>query len=111
MKIKFLATSKSYQCEIENESINGFDLSEIEEGDKFIGNQQTRELGIRDAYRQDGELHAILCQAVPVSSVFTAPNGNEIPIQGGNWTESDWIDANEYDPETLYIQEVGNGLD
>ena len=89
MRLKFLATgSAPEQCTITNETVNGIDLSVIEHGGEFVGNDATRAAGIRDAVRDDsGTLWVTLCQEV-------GP---------GHWTESGWIDAEDYDPEAVYV--------
>ena len=93
MKIKFLATGiapERYEFEGEKVIFNGevFDLSMFEEGDVFEeieGDIQA----IRAVERIDGELHVTLCQRAPA----------------GHWTGiGDYIDSNEYDPNTLYIR-------
>jgi hypothetical protein len=90
MQIKFLAVGHDVPTySFDGESVNGFDLSSIEHGDKFIGNDETHQLGIRDVFRdENGVLHAVLCQQV-------GP---------GHWVESDWLEADEYDPDHIYVQ-------
>lgn len=90
MKIKFLATGigpDSY--DIHDETINDIDLSIVEYGGKFIGNEQTSKAGIRKAERDEhGELWVTLCQKVGA----------------GHWTGSDtWIDTIDYDPNRIYV--------
>lgn len=88
MKIKFLATGRAPIYSIQNEVINGIDLSPLEYGGEFVGNDETRAQGTRAAERdENGELWVTLCQAV-------GP---------GHWTESDWIDASTYDPDAVYV--------
>jgi len=48
----------------------------------------------RDLHKEGGEIHLVLCQ--------------QVTIINGNWTESDWIDSDDYDPNELYIKEVTN---
>lgn len=97
MKIKFLATGmapEKYEFDREKVIINDevFDLSIINEGDEFIGIECEIQ-AIRDVKRMDGELYVTLCQKAPK----------------GHWRGKDkHIDANEYDPNTLYIEEVTN---
>ena len=87
MKIKLLATADAPIYSIVDEAINGIDLSPLEYGGEFVGDDETRAAGIRDAERDvSGELHVTLCQAV-------GP---------GHWAESDWIDASNYDPNAIY---------
>ena len=87
MKIKFLATGNAPIYSIQGETINDIDLSPLEYGGEFIGDDDTRAAGIRDAERDaSGVLHVTLCQAV-------GP---------GHWTTSDWIDASVYDPNAIY---------
>ena len=88
MKIKYLATGSAPIYSISGETINGVDLSPLEHGGEFVGNDDTRVQSIRDAERDaSGELWVILCQAV-------GP---------GHWEESDWIDASAYDPNAIYV--------
>jgi hypothetical protein len=99
MKIKFLATSKSPQnYTITGETINGLDLSVIEHGGKFVGNDDTAEAGIRDAYRDEsGELFVTLKQGT-IASKLGRP---------AHWRESDWMDAGDYKPDTCYVVPTG----
>ena len=92
MKIKFLATAQAPEYKINGEIINGIDLSLLEEGDKFTGNEETREAGIRDAYRENGDLYVVIKQVAGANRKET------------HWRESDWIDAGDYDPESCYIK-------
>lgn len=89
MKIKFLATGKAPDTyTIESETINGIDLSIIEHGEKFIGNDETKEAGICNAERdENNELWITLQQEV-------GP---------GHWIESDWIETEDYDPTKIYV--------
>ena len=89
MKIRFLATGSSPNVySIQDGTINNIDLSPLEHGGKFIGDDETQAAGIRDAERDEsGELWVTLCQAV-------GP---------GHWVESDWIDASAYDPNAIYV--------
>lgn len=88
MKIKFLATGNAPPYEINSETINGLDLSELNHGDQFIRNETTDGAGIRDAYRDEhGQLWVTLKQAV-------GP---------GHWAEGDWIDASQYDPDAINV--------
>ena len=89
MRLKFLATGTAPDTYmISDETINSIDLSIIEHGGKFLGSDETRAAGIREAVRdENGELWATLCQQV-------GP---------GHWTESVWIDADDYDPEAVYV--------
>ena len=105
MQIKFLATGRAFDYTINGETVNGFDLSVIEHGGKFIGSEETREAGIRNAERDEaGELWVTLCQAPPVTKIIRG-----VEMREGDWRESDWIDAANYDPETLYIVDVTPG--
>lgn len=92
MKIRFKATGKAAETySIENETVNGIDLSIIEHGGKFLGDEETKEAGIRYAERDaDGILWVTLQQEV-------GP---------GHWTESDWIEAAEYDPAKIYVKKL-----
>lgn len=89
MKVKFLATGTApTYYEISGETINGIDLSIIEHGGQFVGNDETKTAGIRNAQRDEhGELWVTLTQEV-------GP---------GHWTESAWFDADSYAPDTVYV--------
>ena len=105
MKIKFLAKGRPFDYEINEETVNGFDFSIVEHGGKVTRTSELREAGIRKVERDEGgELWVTLCQAPPVTRVYKG-----VEFREGDWTESDWIDAADYDPETLYIKEVSNG--
>ena len=136
MHIKFKATSNPTAYTIEGEKINGIDLSLLEHGDQFIGNDETKAAGIRHAERDSqGELWVTLQQAPPVTRISFKVEGRKAPItlrpeqveregdelvvgderwtilrtiehRGGDWTESEWIDAADYDADVLYIKEV-----
>jgi len=114
MKIKLAATGQGpARYEIVGETIiafetgdgnseisvfDSFDLSGIENGDDFLGIESesisiSSQQIIRSAFRDDqGELHVELCQACPPG--------------GGNWEESDWLDASEYEANTYYIKRI-----
>jgi len=126
MKIKFLATSKEADYEFNGETvkINGetLDLSEFPQDGKFEGVEGGENRIIRNVERTD-DLYVTLCQAPPVTKVTYIKDGKpktlpadaeapeydrKIEHPGGNWTESDWIDSNDYDPNELYIKEVSD---
>lgn len=99
MKVKFLATGNApTHYSFDGETVTAhyvsdeaFNLSSLGEGDRFDGVEVEAlalpaQQVIREAERVDGELYVTLCQRV-------GP---------GNWTESDWIDAIEYDPDKVY---------
>lgn len=136
MKIKLLATGQSPDYyTIDGETIiahvgeqqEEIDLSDFPEEAKWEGAEtEVLELRgsqiIRNVDRVDGELEVILCQKAPVSKVTYFLNGKrktvlatdpepseydkKVKHRGGHWTESDWIDASDYEPEKLYIKEV-----
>ena len=88
MMIKFLATGSAPIYSITGESINGIDLSPLEHGGAFVGDDETKAAGIRGAERDaSGELWVTLCQAV-------GP---------GHWMDGDWIDASAYDPDAIHV--------
>jgi len=126
MKIKFLATAKEadYQFEAETLTINGeaLDLSEFPQDGKFEEVEGDKYRIIRNIERTD-DLYVTLCQSPPVTKVTYIKDGKSITLpadaeapeydkkiehRGGNWTESDWIDSNDYEPNELYIKEVTN---
>ena len=100
MKIKFNTTRKAPKYDIQGETINGFDLSLIEPGDLFMGNEETEEAGIRDAYRDDqGELHVTLKQSVIAS---------QYPERSAHWRGGDAeIDAEDYEQGKCYVTPTG----
>ena len=102
MKIKLKATGSAFNYTIDGEEINGFDFGIVEHGGRVTPTSELRESGIRKVERdENGELWVTLCQAPPVTRTY---KGAE--LREGDWTESDWIDAADYDPETLYIKEI-----
>ena len=104
MKIQFLATGRPFSYNISGEAINGFDFSIVEHGGKVTPTNELREAGIRGVERDEkGELFVTLCQAPPVTKVIRG-----VEMREGDWRESDWIDAADYDAETLYIKEMTN---
>jgi len=92
MRLKFLPTGiATEQYTITDETVNEIDLSVIEHGGEFLGNDVTRTAGIRDAVRDEsGTLWVTLCQEV-------GP---------GHWIESDWIDSTEYDVNAIYVKQT-----
>jgi len=126
MKIKFLATAKEADYEFEGETVTingeGLDLSEFPQDGKFEAVEGDENRIIRHIERTDN-LYVTLCQAPPVTKVTYIKDGksttltgdaeapeydSKIEHRGGNWTESDWIDSNDYDHNELYIKEVTN---
>ena len=101
MKLKFKATGTgpaAYQ--INGETINGIDLSPLEHGGAFVGNDATREAGIRAAHRDAQDvLHVTLTQRVIASRL----PGRKAHWRGGE----DEIDASDYDPEICYVEPTG----
>lgn len=89
MKIKIYPTARKVPLyQISDEVINSIEFSQLDHGGKFIGNDDTRFIGIRAAERDEqGQLWLSLSQTV----------------RYGHWTESDWIDAADYDPNTIYV--------
>ena len=100
MKIKFKATSQAPEYDIQGETINGFDLSPLEHGGEFLGNKQTKEAGIRDAYRDEqGELHVVLKQSVIAS---------QYPNRRADWRGGDTeIKAEDYEQGKCYVRPTG----
>lgn len=104
MKIKFLATSKAPDSySFDGESVTAyyagiseeFDLSAVEEGDKFEGCQIDElpldsNLVIRNVWRDSDGLCVLLCQSSPP----------------GHWRESAWINASQYSPHKRYVRQV-----
>jgi len=99
MKLKFKATSTAPEYVIQGETINEFDLSAIERGGEFIGNEQTKEAGIRDAYRDEqGELHVTLKQSVIASQYRN---------RRADWRGGDEINASDYEQGKCYVIPTG----
>jgi len=125
MKVQFLACAyspASYALGVE--SVNGLDLSIVDEGGLFVGSDSTRAAGIRDAWRDsEGVLHVVLEQSTPVTkhtwrtsggrlqtlpAVEPAPAGAQLVAEHreGAWSASAWIAADRVFPGRLYIHEV-----
>ena len=100
MKIIFKATSNAPEYDIQEEKINGFDLSPIQSGSVFMGNEQTTEAGIRDAYRDEqGELHVTLKQSVIAS---------QYPERSAHWRGgNNEIDSDDYEKGKCYVTPTG----
>ena len=100
MKIKFKATSNAPEYDIQGETINGFDLSPLENGGVFMGNEQTKDAGIRDAHRDEqGELHVTLKQSVIAS---------QYPERSAHWRGGEAeIDAEDYEQIKCYVTPTG----
>lgn len=106
MKIQLLATGSapdyySFSGEKVTAHLDGnseeFDLSVLGDGDIFEGVvTDTLTLSasqiIRKAERVDGELEVTLAQQV-------GP---------GHWTESDWMDPSNYDPDAIQVKKKAN---
>ena len=101
MKLQFKATGTgpaAYQ--IDGETINGIDLSPLEHGGMFLGNDVTLAAGISDAYRDSEDvLHVNL--KVPVLA-------SRLPGRKAHWRGTgEEIDAADYDPEICYVEPTG----
>lgn len=95
MKIKFLATRVApLNHSISGSAVNDIDISAFVEGSRFTGNDDTRAAGIVNMYWEGGDLHIVLGQK------YTR---YEIPTNRQYWSESDWIDVADYDPDRCYI--------
>lgn len=90
MYIRFLPTEKApAYYSIADNTINDVDLSVVEPGDVFIGNNETLNAGIRDISMDDsGILYVTLTQEA-------GP---------GHYQEMEnYIDSNEYNPDSIYV--------
>lgn len=97
MKIKFLAAGIAPDYyDIDGETITAFvgdqsdsyDLSVIGEGDELVDITPVSGITpIRSATRINGELEVVLAQRVGA----------------GHWLESGWMDAANYDPDTVHV--------
>lgn len=96
MKLRFLAVGNNADYSITQESVNGIDLSVIPTGVSIDPLPDILYIsGIRAVERDEGgELWVTLTQ--PCTSY-------EYKVQKHNWTESGWIDFQDYDPTTCYI--------
>ena len=101
MKLNIKAWDKSPKLyKIEDEKINGFDLSPLESGGEFIGNEESQQAGILNAYRDaQGELHAVIKQATIASQY----KGRCAHWRGGD----NEIDANDYEQGKCYVTPTG----
>ena len=98
MRLKFQAKGACpTEYTIDNETINGIDLSVFPEGGKFIGDDATRVAGIYDVTRDEsGALIVTLGQR---------GIAYEINVPSHNW-QGDMdtlIDAADYSPDVCYI--------
>ena len=101
MKLTFKAGQIAPDAyEIDGEIINGFDLSPLDYDGVFLGDESTRALGIRQAWRDaEGELHVILTQRVIASRIPGLPT---------HWRgDTAEIDAASYDPQVCYVVPTG----
>lgn len=99
MKIKFLAGCNNYSYKIVNETVNGIDLSVLQSGDVFIGNEKTKKTGIIYAERNnDNVLYVTLEQCVIAS---------QLTRKKAHWREGGFIDAKSYDAEKCYVIPTG----
>ena len=101
MKVQFIATGTGPdQYHFAGETINGFDLSPLEFGGQFLGNDGSKAAGIRAAYRDaDGELHVTLKQPVVAS---------QLPGKKAHWRGTGIeIDPEDYDPSVCYVTPTG----
>ncbi|MEX0662117.1 MAG: hypothetical protein WEA58_03980 [Balneolaceae bacterium] len=99
MKLKFEAWGENPEYNIENETINDIDLSEMPIGATFIGNEETRQAGIVNAFRDESnELHVTLKQSIIASKIKGRP---------AHWREGDWIDSGDYDSSKCYVNPTG----
>lgn len=96
MMLRFMPTGWAPQnYTITGETINTVDLSVIEHGGQWIGDEATQAAGIVHAERDaDGELWVTLSQATL---------GYQIPVPSSDWREGDWMDADDYEPDTCYV--------
>lgn len=93
MKVKF-TVGQNFDYTISSDTINGIDLSEIQEGESF-SLPEMRDVGVIKAKRANGGLYVTLQQAC---------TAYRVPVGSHDWRESDWIDAADFDPNTCYIK-------
>ena len=92
MKIIFSPTNNHHDYEINGETINGIDLSDVRDGERW-NLPELRTVGIREVSRQDGELLAVLQQ-----------KHGKMPGVTQHWGSSEPIDASDYEPQQAYIK-------
>ena len=92
MKLIFAPTNNHHDYTINGETINGIDLSDVLEGEKW-DLPELRAVGIREVSRQDGELLAVLQQ-----------KHGKMPGISQDWESGEPIDAEDYDPDQCYIR-------
>ena len=101
MKLEFIATGIGPDAhEISGETINGIDLSPLDFGGLFVGNEDTRAAGIRDAHRDaEGELRVTLTERTMAS---------RLPGRKAHWRGTGQeIDAADYDPAECHVTPTG----
>ena len=101
MKVRFIAGGIGPRFySIDGETINSIDLSPLEHGGQFLGNDETEAAGIREAYRdENGTLHVTLKQGVIAS---------KLPGYKAHWRGTgEEIDTSEYDPSKCYVVPTG----
>ena len=97
MKIKFKAKGTMQpDYDINNETINGVDLSQFPQGGQFIGDESTQEAGIYDVIHNGTELVVTLAQCGLAYECSPVNRSHD-------WQESELIDSTEYDENTCYI--------
>lgn len=134
MKLKFLALHKAPESySFSGETVTAFFQNNSETFDltDFEGEFESCETDtillkgqyvIDNIERTEDELYVTLAQAPPVTKItyktelgliHLSPTDNEpesyiskVEHREGHWIESDWIDSEDYNPETLYIKEV-----
>jgi len=95
MQLKFKAVNKAPQYTIDNETINGIDLSVFPENGKFTGDETTTEAGIFSVERTDGILYVTLAQSC---------TAYQTPVPSHDWRGSeDYIDSTEFSNDTCYL--------
>lgn len=96
MKLKFLPTQQNFTHTVTGETIDGIDLSEILDGESFSLPEMSA-VGIRKAERIDGELFVTLEQCCIAY---------RYPVSSHDWRESDWIDADDFNPNQCYCKPI-----
>ena len=92
MKLIFAPVNNYYHYTINGETINGIDLSDVREGETW-DLPELRAVGIREVYRDGGDLFVVLEQ-----------RHGKMPGANQHWGYSDPIEASDYEPQQAYIK-------
>ena len=98
MKLKFKAINQAPHYTINNETINGIDLSVFPENGKFVGDETTTEAGIHSVERTEGILYVTLAQSC---------TAYQTPVPSHDWRGSgDYIDSADFSNDICYLKPI-----